>query len=119
MYRQILPALGLLLLFSLPALAGNIFIEEGDLYTGIDVMNFSGDFEKLANEKVIMGEVTDVAQFEKLGFGVHVKPGQKLRLMNQGNGTWRIADDVTNEVFGSIIVTKLTAKRIFAGNAMK
>ena len=101
--KNMLVIMGLILLFATPSLAGNIFIEEGDLFIGSGIeVEFQGDQQELERIHILMAKVTDVEQFKALGLGFDLEPGQKLKLLNKGDGEWDILDLLTEKPLGTI-----------------
>ena len=78
----------MVLMLASSALAGNIFIEEGDLFIGTSV-NKVAQLEAVPVGKSITAKVENVQVMQKLGFK-DVKLGREILLLNDGGGKWRI-----------------------------
>ena len=70
------------------ALAGNIFIEEGDLFIATSLNN-AADLKNIPVGKGITAKVEDAKAMHKLGFK-DVKVGREILLLNDGGGKWRL-----------------------------
>ena len=99
--RRVMLALVFVFLFAFQAQAGNIFIEEGDLYTDSGIaVDFDGDMDELARVHILMGKVDNIEQFKQLGLNIDLEIGQKLKLLNKGDGEWEILDLASEKPLG-------------------
>ena len=89
--KQMVTVLIACLFFASQAAGGNIFIEEGDLFTATGIQTKS----TLKNVKVgesVIGILKRPEQILDWGFEKGLKEGSKLKLLNKGNNVWEVFD---------------------------